>query len=159
MSVSVNYSETGDGEQTFVSGSCDATAKLWDIRTNEVVMTFAGHDSDVNSVDFFPDGKAIVTASDDSSCRLFDIRACGQLNKYMDPTIVCGTTSVKFSHSGAYIFAGYDDKSVCVWDTIHAETAHKMEKHHEFRVSSLDVTKDGTTFCTGSWDQVLNVYA
>jgi guanine nucleotide-binding protein G(I)/G(S)/G(T) subunit beta-1 len=35
---------------TFVSGACDSTAKLWDIRTGKAVQTFTGHDSDINAV-------------------------------------------------------------------------------------------------------------
>lgn len=41
----------------FVSGSCDSLAKVWDIREGKCVQTFQGHESDINSVMFFPDGK------------------------------------------------------------------------------------------------------
>ncbi len=34
----------------FVSGACDATAKVWDIRSGKAVQTFTGHDSDINAV-------------------------------------------------------------------------------------------------------------
>jgi guanine nucleotide-binding protein G(I)/G(S)/G(T) subunit beta-1 len=34
----------------FVSGACDATAKVWDIRTGRCVQTFTGHESDINAV-------------------------------------------------------------------------------------------------------------
>jgi guanine nucleotide-binding protein G(I)/G(S)/G(T) subunit beta-1 len=61
----------------FVSGSCDSTAKLWDIRAGACTRTFTGHVSDVNAVEFFPSGHAIGTGSDDASCRVFDLRSCG----------------------------------------------------------------------------------
>jgi guanine nucleotide-binding protein G(I)/G(S)/G(T) subunit beta-1 len=35
---------------TFVSGACDATAKLWDIRSGKATQTFTGHESDINAV-------------------------------------------------------------------------------------------------------------
>jgi guanine nucleotide-binding protein G(I)/G(S)/G(T) subunit beta-1 len=52
-----------------VSGSSDTTAKLWDWRVGNgsCVKTFPGHESDINSVSFFPDGNAFGTGSDDSS--------------------------------------------------------------------------------------------
>lgn len=57
----------------FVTGSCDSTAKLWDSRVPGLpLMTFTGHDSDINSFIFFPDGKIVGTGSDDSTCRIFD---------------------------------------------------------------------------------------
>jgi guanine nucleotide-binding protein G(I)/G(S)/G(T) subunit beta-1 len=36
----------------FVSGACDASAKIWDIRTGKCVQTFTGHDSDINAVQY-----------------------------------------------------------------------------------------------------------
>ena len=53
--------------------------------------------------------QAFGTASDDSTCRLFDTRACRQVNRYAHDKIVCSSTSICFSASGRYLFAGYDD--------------------------------------------------
>lgn len=78
MSISINPTN----QNIFVSGACDDFAKLWDIRTGKAVQTFAGHESDINAVQFFPDGNAFGTGSDDTSCRLFDIRADRELNTY-----------------------------------------------------------------------------
>lgn len=36
--------------RTFVSGACDASAKLWDIREGCCKQTFPGHESDINAV-------------------------------------------------------------------------------------------------------------
>ena len=38
------------GNQIFITGACDAFAKLWDIRDGKCQMTFTGHLSDVNTV-------------------------------------------------------------------------------------------------------------
>lgn len=40
----------GPNQNIFVSGACDATAKVWDIRTGKAVQTFTGHESDINAV-------------------------------------------------------------------------------------------------------------
>jgi len=37
-------------QRLFVSGACDSTAKVWDIRSGRCVQTFTGHESDVNAV-------------------------------------------------------------------------------------------------------------
>ena len=37
-------------QKTFVSGACDASAKLWDIRGSHCIQTFTGHESDINSI-------------------------------------------------------------------------------------------------------------
>jgi guanine nucleotide-binding protein G(I)/G(S)/G(T) subunit beta-1 len=124
MSLSINPLD----HNQFVSGACDAFAKLWDIRQQKCVQTFAAHDSDINAIQFFPNGNAFGTGSDDASCRLFDIRADRELASYQVraipavilllckltlyfqiPEPVCGITSVAFSVSGRLLFAGYDD--------------------------------------------------
>ena len=48
----------GPSRQTFISGACDATVKLWDLRDGKCRQTFVGHENDINGVDFFPDGNA-----------------------------------------------------------------------------------------------------
>lgn len=167
----------GPSQNTFVSGACDATAKVWDIRTGKAVQTFAGHESDINAVQsvsfpvpdfmilcshhvdlhrFFPDGNAFATGSDDASCRLFDLRADRELNQYVHDNVLCGITSVAFSASGRLLFAGYDDFNCNVWDTLKGERVGVLSGH-ENRVSCLGVSSDGMALCTGSWDSTLKV--
>ena len=42
----------GPDPNLFVSGACDATAKLWDIRSGKATQTFTGHESDINAVQY-----------------------------------------------------------------------------------------------------------
>ena len=60
----------------FASASVDATIKIWDMRSqgDKSIATFRGHTNDINSVAWFPDGKAFVTASDDATVKMFDMR-------------------------------------------------------------------------------------
>jgi len=155
MSISINPANKAN---VFVSGACDATAKLWDRRTKKCQQTFSGHESDINAVHFFPDGNAFGTGSDDASCRLFDIRADRQLMSYTHENILCGITSVGFSASGRYLFAGYDDFACNMWDTLTGERRETLASHDN-RVSCLGVSHDGQALCTGSWDSFLNVWA
>ena len=153
MSISL-----GPNQNTFVSGACDATAKIWDMRSGKAVQTFTGHESDINAVQFFPNGDAFATGSDDASCRLFDLRADRELNQYSHDNILCGITSVAFSISGRILFAGYDDYNCNVWDTLKGERVGVLSGH-ENRVSCLGVSGDGMALCTGSWDSLLKIWA
>ena len=40
---------------------------IWDMRTGQCVQVFEGHESDVNSVRYYPSGDALGTGSDDST--------------------------------------------------------------------------------------------
>lgn len=72
---------------------------------------------------FFPNGNAFATGSDDATCRLFDLRADQELMVYSHDNIICGITSVAFSKSGRLLLAGYDDFNCNVWDTLKADRA------------------------------------
>merc|ERR1711865_17699 len=121
---------------------------------------FNDHGGDVMSVSFSPDGKAFGTGSDDSSCRLFDIRACSDINEFANDKILCGITSVSFSKSGRLLFAGYDDYNCYVWDCLGGQQNHVWQlTGHENRVSCLGVNSTGQAVCTGSWDTLLKIWA
>jgi guanine nucleotide-binding protein G(I)/G(S)/G(T) subunit beta-1 len=114
----------------FVSGGCDTLAKVWDVRVRKCVQTFAGHENDINSVQyghtdpvyaapsrheltvncnarththtnththvvrarFLPSGDGFGTASDDSTCRIFDLRSDRELVVCADDAVSCGVT-------------------------------------------------------------------
>ncbi|PIK51120.1 putative guanine nucleotide-binding protein subunit beta-5 [Apostichopus japonicus] len=143
---------------TFVSGGCDKQALVWDMRTGQCVQSFEGHESDLNAVRFLPSGDAFATASDDASCRLYDLRADREINCYSKESIIFGATSLDFSLSGRMLFVGYNDYSVNIWDTLKGVRL-TMLFGHENRVSCLRVSPDGTALCTGSWDYTLRVWA
>lgn len=152
--------------RTFVSGACDASAKLWDVREGMCRQTFTGHESDINAIcvsstvaqlltlvfykqltvkcdwsfkslfliytpsvplQFFPNGNAFATGSDDATCRLFDLRADQELMVYSHDNIICGITSVAFSKSGRLLLAGYDDFNCNVWDSLKADRAGEID--------------------------------
>ncbi len=144
----------------FVSGSCDSSAKAWDVRSGQCTHTFHGHESDINSVQLLSNGTAFVTGSDDSSCRLFDLRACAELNVFGSDKILCGITSVTASKSGRLCIAGYDDYNCYVWDTLAPQGSWTWQlAGHENRVSCIGMPDSGQALCTGSWDTLLKVWA
>lgn len=155
MSVSIAPGSSNE----FVTGSCDQSAKVWDLRTKGCVMDFQGcHESDINSVSFFPDGKAFGTGSDNSRARLLDLRSCQQLQEYHDDKKFCCVTSVDFSKTGKLLFAGYDDYNVQVFNVANGHKPETLDLH-ENRVSCLGVSGDGGALCTGSWDTFLRIFA
>lgn len=92
--------------------------------TNGDVVLIANFDAFILlALQFFPNGWAFATGSDDATCRLFDIRADQELAMYSHDNIICGITSVAFSKSGRLLLAGYDDFNCNVWDSLKTERA------------------------------------
>lgn len=146
-------------QNIFATGSCDKTVMVWDLRTAKSVLCFTGHVSDVNAVDWFPDGNAVASGSDDSSCRLFDIRACAAVNIFTEERIQCGVTDIQFSRSGRLLLAAYEEPMVIAWENISREGTFHELKGHRKRISCLAVNGSGQALMTGSWDTELAVWA
>lgn len=109
-------------------------------------------------VRFHPGGDAVATGSDDATCRLFDLRADREVAVYAKESIIFGANAVDLSVSGRLLFAGYNDYTVNVWDTLKCQRVALLYGH-ENRVSCLRVSPDGTALSTGSWDSTLRVWA
>jgi WD40 repeat protein len=60
-----------DGKR-LVSGSEDATVRVWDTTSGTEVYTLEGHKGTIHSVTFCPDGSRIVSGSADKTVRLWN---------------------------------------------------------------------------------------
>jgi WD40 repeat protein len=60
-----------DGKH-IVSAGGDATVRVWDTETGELLARLRGHEGSVNSVTFTPDGKRIVSGSSDGTIRIWE---------------------------------------------------------------------------------------
>ncbi|KOB68069.1 putative guanine nucleotide-binding protein beta 5 [Operophtera brumata] len=155
LALDLAPSDTGD---TFVSGACDRAALVWDMRTGRAVQAFDAHDSDVNSVKFHPSGDSLATGSDDSACRLFDLRADREVARYAKESVLFAVTSVDWSVSGRLLFAGYGDYTLCGWDALRGQRAFVL-CGAEHRVSRVQRSPDGTALAASSWDTLVRIYA
>lgn len=162
MSLSISAANT----QQFVSGSCDKTARVWDMRSpGRAALSYQVHEGDVNTVQYFPDGLRFGTGSDDSTCRIFDTRTGHQLQQYKHSNLVndnAKANSIGFSHSGRLLFAAYSNGDCYVWDTLTAEMVGNLRAlpdSHKELVSCLGLASDGSALCTASWDRTLKIWA
>ena len=77
---------------------------VWDLRTGQCGQVFEGHDSDINSVRFYPSGDAVATGSDDAtvcSCTASCIRACFYVFMLLSACLVIGLKSLYCIYFGA----------------------------------------------------------
>lgn len=102
------------GENKYKSdqGKCTAIY-LWDVHTEELVKTFFGHKLRVNSVAFSPDGRTIVSGSNDSTVRVWDVGSGTQT--YVLEGSEDQVSTVAFSPDNKKIISG-GHGGINVWD-------------------------------------------
>jgi WD40 repeat protein/serine/threonine protein kinase len=105
--------------------------------------------SSVNSAQFSPDGKRIVTASDDGTARVWDAQTGQPLTeslKHRDRV-----WSAKFSPDGTRIVTASQDHTARVWD---AQTGQPLTDplRHNSRLISAQFSPDGKRIVTASND-------
>jgi WD40 repeat protein len=117
--TSVTYSPDG---QHIVSGSGDATIRVWNAITGEAAASpFTGHTHSVWSVAFSPDGRHIVSGSQDRTFRVWDAMTgetvAGPFAGHTD-----AVWSVAFSPDGQHIVSGSTDRTIRVSNVILGKT-------------------------------------
>ncbi|CAG9564389.1 unnamed protein product [Danaus chrysippus] len=155
MALDLAPTDMGDA---FVSGGCDRAVLVWDMRSGHAVQAFDTHLSDVNSVRYHPSGDSVASGSDDSSCRLFDLRADREVARYAKDSLLFGVNSVDWSVSGRLLFAGCSDYTASAWDALRAVRVGTLTGH-EHRVTRVALSPDGTALATASWDSTLRLWA
>lgn len=150
-----------NNQSCIISCSVDTTSRLWDLRdkSSYAKMVFRGHESDVNTVKLFSNDTTFVSGSDDSTCRLFDLRVGRQINLYQSQNVLASVQSVDVSSSGRYIFSAYDIPDLWVWDSLLGEPVQVIQGAHDNRVSALQVSPNGQSLATGSWDNKIKIWA
>jgi WD40 repeat protein len=106
------------------------------------------HENSILSVAFSPDGKSILTGSQDSTARLWDLQGnLVRLFKGHEGII----SSIAFSPDGETILTGSTDKTARIWD-LQGNLLQKFIGHRGI-IFCVAFSPDGKTILTGSTDK------
>ncbi|MDX2228423.1 MAG: hypothetical protein NW220_02205 [Leptolyngbyaceae cyanobacterium bins.349] len=116
-----------------------------------------GHEDMINSVAFSPDGKRIVSASEDTTLRLWHTttgKPIGQPLKGHQEWI----SSVAFSPDGKCIVSASGDKTLRLWDGMTGKPIGQPLKGHQEWISSVAFSPDGQRIVSASGDKTLRLW-
>jgi WD40 repeat protein len=118
-------------------------------------LGFGGHEGDVRSAAFSPDGSRIVTASDDKTARIWDAATAKEI------AVLRGhegsVNSAAFSPDGSRIVTASNDKTARIWDAAAAKEIAVLHGH-EGSVNSAAFSRDGSRIVTASNDKTARIW-
>jgi len=169
------------------AGSHDSIVYIWNARTGELLERLQRHTSHVWSVAFTPDGRGLVSGSEDKTLKYWDVSrvANGPGGRPNSPGASKGDTlngkkdvgtregnssctmdfighkgtvwSVAVSRDGQWVVSGSGDGGVQFWDA-KSGIAQFMLKGHTKGVYSIDFSPAGSLFATGSGDKQVRIW-
>ncbi|KAF8751847.1 Encoded by [Rhizoctonia solani] len=146
---------------TFVSASEDKTIRMWDVGDGTLTPTdlVRTHDDEVKSAAFSPDGKHVVSGSDDGKIRIWGSQALSHVFRPFRSLRHKGRLiSMTFSPDGRLIASGSDDGAIRIFGWRSGKLALGPLKAHQDWVRSIVFSPDGNHIVSGSDDRSVRVW-
>ncbi|KAI3572914.1 WD40-repeat-containing domain protein [Fusarium oxysporum f. sp. albedinis] len=158
-----------DGK-TLVSASEDQTIRVWDAATGAYQQTLDRHSGPafmpdviydavfsnaVYAVAFSPDGKTLVSASEDRPIRVWDA-ATGAYQQTLEGHS-SRVNAVAFSPDGKTLISASEDRTIRVWDAATGAYQQTLEGHSSL-VEALAFSPDGKTLISASQDRTIRIW-
>ena len=138
-----------DGKRA-ISGSRDATVKLWDLETGQCLRTFQGHTSAVNAVAPLPDGKCALSGSGDNTLKLWDLETGQCLRTLQENRDWAWANAVAPLPNGKRAISGNRDATVKLWDLETGQCLRTFQGHTS-GVLAVAPLPDGKRALSGSY--------
>ncbi len=138
---------TDDGS-LLAAGCDDGTIEIWSVPSHTRVLTIGAHQHNVRSLQFTPDGRALLSAG---------VEELGLWNvdngERLELGEVTGIRPARLSPDGRLLAAAGRDERLMLWDMEWKSLHHSLPTAHE--VDTLAFSPDGSVLATSYSDAVL----
>jgi DNA-binding beta-propeller fold protein YncE len=114
-----------------------------------------GHSARISGVAVTPDGKRVVSASDDNTLKIWDLASGRELRTLTGHT--WGVTAVAVTPDGKRVVSASDDNTLKIWDLASGRELRTLTGHTGC-VGAMALTPDGKRVVSGSDDDRLKIW-
>ncbi|TAE59102.1 MAG: serine/threonine protein kinase [Nostocales cyanobacterium] len=144
---------TPDGKN--IAAGMNEVIKFWDTAIGKEIITLTGHEGKVNKLVITPNGKILVSGSDDKTIKVWNL----DTGKVIHTLIGHGDAvhDLAISQDGKTLISASDDKTLKVWNLETGELIRNLIGHSEW-VRAVAISPDGKTIASGSFDKTIKIW-
>jgi WD40 repeat protein len=148
---------TPDGKH-LLTCSRDKTAKLWDLKARESVLTFPDHQNGVYGVAVSPDGKAGFSVGEDNQLRMWNATGDGkQLRVLGAHGKAIFKIAQRFDVKNPLLATCSADGTVRLWHPVTGQNLKTLGGHTDW-VYAVAISPDGNLVAAGGWNGEVRVW-
>ncbi|WP_133512265.1 WD40 repeat domain-containing protein [Candidatus Thiosymbion oneisti] len=121
---------------------------LWKVKAHSEYIAWP------QGVAFAPDGRSVLSGSDDSTMKLWDLSSGQKIRTFSGPS---GVFAIALAPDGRRALSGGVDNTLRLWDLISGKEIRTFTGHSN-AVHAIAFSPDGRSVLSGSWDNTLKLW-
>ena len=126
-----------------------------DVTKFKLLQTLTGHSYDVYSATYSPDGRKIVSASEDTTIKIWNANTGSCLQTLKGHT--SWVNSASYSPDGTKIVSASNDRTIKIWDANTGSCLQTLTGHTAY-VNSASYSPDGAKIVSASRDNTIKIW-
>jgi WD40 repeat protein len=133
----------------------NGTLALWDLTSNQPIKTLSGHQAIISSCGWSPDGKYVLSSSDDRTVKIWDSSTGNIVMTLFGHNHV--VSSCAWSPNGQLILSASGDGMLKVWNANNYQEIRTLRADNDW-IESCGWSPDGQFILSGSSNGALRVW-
>jgi len=132
---------------------------IWDAHTYQELRQFSGHTGKVRCLSFTPDGKFLISGSDDKTLRVWNLDT-GNMQQCLEQHHAA-VRCLALSFNGHKLASASWDQQIFLWlwDTTQQQFVYRaLLPGHDGVVRGLSFSPDGRYLASASWDKTVRLW-